>query len=189
MRTAKLINNIANNKTTLKHLEKALNNPNYAAKILIGGSVAKDAFEYAIYANQTLDNKKIPEDKRKLIAAMDISTGIFSCLSQVLIGFTIANKKTQDKISKVLFKDLIKANKPQALEKCKTGLAIISSLVISTVLVKRILVPFLATPFASLIAKPTQNKPDKKLKPIESDDDDDCLHFLYNDSWEVNDFR
>lgn len=159
MNVNKIINNIANNKSLLSHIDKSIMNSNYAAKILIGASVAKDAFEYAISYKQTLENKKImPASKRKLVASLDLSTGILSCLAQIILGFTISNKNIQEKVSNFLFKDLINAKQFKALEKCNTGLVIISSLLISTVVVKRILVPFIATPLASLISKKQSNK-------------------------------
>lgn len=153
MNVNNVIRNIANNKTFLNHVDKSILNSSYAAKILVGASVAKDAFEYAISYKQTLDNEKIPENKRKLVASLDLSTGILSCVTQLALGFAITNKKIQDKVSNFLFKDLIRSNKLKALEKCNTGLAIISSLLISTIFAKRILVPFLATPIASWISK------------------------------------
>ena len=153
MNVSKVIKNIANSKFFLNHVDKSILNSNYAAKILVGASVAKDAFEYAISYKQTLDNKKIPCNKRKLVASLDLFTGILSCLTQLGLGFAIANKKIQDKVSNFLFQDLIKSQKWKALERCNTGLVIISSLLISTIFAKRILVPFIATPIASLINK------------------------------------
>ncbi len=153
MNVSSIIKNIANNKSLVAHIEKSMTNPNYAAKILVGASVAKDAFEYTSSYKQAMNNDKIPRTKRKLVASLDLSTGVLSCLSQLTLGFAIANKNIQNRVSSLLFQDLIKAKKVKALEKCNTGLAIISSLLISTVFAKRILVPFLATPIASLISR------------------------------------
>lgn len=144
-----MIEKIINSKIITKHIDKVVNNPSYAAKFLIGATVAKDAFEYAISSAQSLKNKEIPEKKRKLVATMDAATGALSCISQVALGFGLANEKFQKKIGDFLFKDLINAGESDALKKCRAGLAIASSLILSTVIVKRILVPMLAAPIAS----------------------------------------
>jgi hypothetical protein len=58
-----MIQRIINSKFITKHIDKVVNNPSYAAKFLIGATVAKDAFEYAISSVQSLNNKEIPEKK------------------------------------------------------------------------------------------------------------------------------
>ncbi len=144
-----MIQRIINSKFITKHIDKVVNNPSYAAKFLIGATVAKDAFEYAISSVQSLNNKEIPEKKRKLVATLDAATGALTCISQIALGFGLANEKFQKKIGDFLFKDLIKAGEVEAVKKSRAGLAIASSLILSTVIVKRILVPMLAAPIAS----------------------------------------
>ena len=53
-----MIEKIINSKFITRHVEKTLNNPSYAAKFLLGASVAKDVFEYAISSIQSLNNKE-----------------------------------------------------------------------------------------------------------------------------------
>ena len=139
-----MIEKIFNSPRVINHIKKVVDNPAYPTKFLIGASVAKDAFEHGISTVQTLKNKEIPKGKRKLVAAMEAATGALTCISQLAVGFPLANKKVQNKIGNFLFKDF--ANKSPEL---KMGLAIALPLILSTVVVKRILVPMISAPIAS----------------------------------------
>ena len=65
------VKNFANSKLMTNHTETVLSNETAAAKALIVANVARDTVNYSMYFNQSLNNKKIPEDKRKYIAAFD----------------------------------------------------------------------------------------------------------------------
>lgn len=144
-----MIEKIINSKFVTQHIDKIVKNPSYAAKFLIGATVAKDVFEYAISSVQTLNNKEIPKKKRKVVATMEAATGALSSISQLALGFGLANEKLQKRIGDFLFKDLIKAGEVKTVKKCRAGLAIASSVIFTTVIVKRILVPMIAAPIAS----------------------------------------
>ena len=49
-------------------------------------SIAKDAVACYYYVTQTLDNDKIPEEKRKFVAALDLSNGILNVALQLVVG-------------------------------------------------------------------------------------------------------
>lgn len=144
-----MLERVINSKFVKDNIVKTISSPSYAAKFLVGAAVAKDAFEYTVSTAKILKNKEIPPKKRKLVAAMDGATGVLSCVSQLAVGFTLANDKVQKRISDFLFKDLAKKVDFKTIEKCKAGLAIASSLVISSIIVKRILVPMFAAPIAN----------------------------------------
>lgn len=193
-----IIRNIANNNLLNKHLDKVLTNENYAAKLLIVSNIAKDVVGNGFDIYKTIKNEKIPKDKRKFNAITDIVINLMSWTSQILLGFTLANKKFQNSMSKKLFGHLEKTA-PLLFNNCKTGFAIASSLIISTVLVKRIVVPFVSVPIASWIknkyftAKQT-NEDNYKHKDCHDDkyhNDNDYKHkkFLHDKSHDDDKFR
>lgn len=144
-----MLEKVINSKLVKNNIVKTLASPSYAAKFLIGAAVAKDAFEYTISTAQILKNKEIPPKKRKLVAAMDGATGVLSCISQLTVGFALAGDKLQKRMGDFLLKDLIKKADVKTVEKCRAGLAIVSSLFVASVIVKRILVPMFAAPIAN----------------------------------------
>jgi len=144
-----MLEKIINSKFVINNVRKVAENPASAAKFLIGGVVAKDAFEYAVSTVQSLKNEEIPKKKRKLMALLDSTTGVLSCVSQLALGFGILNKNVQKRMGDFLFKDLIKAGEHTAVKTGRAGLAVASSLLLTNILVKRILVPLIAAPIAS----------------------------------------
>ena len=121
-----------------------------------------------------MNNKKIPEDKRKFVAALDLANGGLMVGMQLLTFFTISNRKVQDKIFNKLFgknftraadkamkaalqksdklKNITGQEFHYAREADKKGLknafSYLTSLAASTLLAKRVIVPFIATPLA-----------------------------------------
>ncbi|MDD3012736.1 MAG: hypothetical protein PHC34_03430 [Candidatus Gastranaerophilales bacterium] len=92
-------------------------------KVLVVANAAKDLVNCGFYVNQSFNNKRIPEEKRKFVAALDLTNGVFMVGSQLLLGFTILNKTIQDKITNKLFgglkekaanyaKEMVKKNNP-----------------------------------------------------------------------------
>lgn len=68
-----------------KSLEKGLKQPaSYAAKLMVISFISKDAVNCALYTGQSLNNKKIPEDKRKFVAFLDLFNGIINVGGQAL---------------------------------------------------------------------------------------------------------
>lgn len=155
------------------------NNVKYIAGIGILSIALKDGLGCYMYVKQSLNNKKIPPDKRKFVAALDLANGGLMILTQVATFFTISNKKVQEKIFDKLFNKFFnraarKGHKSQllniekfekltgknfytAFEALKKSSAstfgVITSLVAATILAKRILVPFIATPLAEKTKK------------------------------------
>lgn len=151
----------------------------FMSMIGVTSIVLKDGLGCYFYVNQSLHNEKIPEDKRKFVAALDLANGGLMILMQLLLFFTISNRKVQDKIFDKLFgKNFTRsANKAlqdklrqldklqnmtgkdfhKAREADKKGLknafSYITSLAAATLIGKRIIVPFIATPLADKTEK------------------------------------
>lgn len=78
-------------------------NPTKAiAYATLASLVGKDGIGCYLYVTQSLNNKKIPEDKRRFVANMDLANGILMMLSQV--GFFFAMNKFNRPIFDKLFK-------------------------------------------------------------------------------------
>ncbi|MEI7474610.1 MAG: hypothetical protein WCK67_07490 [bacterium] len=161
------VKNFANSKLMTNHIETVLSNETAAAKALIVANVARDTVNYSMYFNQSLNNKKIPEDKRKYIAAFDMANGLLVCASQIGLGFLFTNKKLNDNITKKLFGNL-NETAPNLFNKCKKGYIVVSSLIISSLIAKRVIVPFIASPLAESIKTKflKDDKTNEKIPPI-----------------------
>ncbi len=157
-------------------------NPNVTRNIAawaVGSMILKDGIGCYMYVKQSLNNKDIPEDKRKFVAALDLANGGLMMLAQLLAFRTVSNEKIQEKIfgkifgknfdekAKKVYEIAIK-NKPQfknltekefemAFSKfnknIKGTFGFFLTLVSSTILAKRVLVPFISTPLAESTAK------------------------------------
>lgn len=151
-----------------------IDNAKFMSMIGVTSIVLKDGLGCYLYVKQSLNNKKIPEDKRKFVAALDLANGGLMVGMQLLTFFTISNKKVQDKIFDKLFgknftraadkalkatlrktdelKNITGQEFHYAREADKKGLknafSYITSLAASTLLAKRVIVPFIATPLA-----------------------------------------
>lgn len=164
-----------------KHRPMDIVNDNYIAdntKFITGLGVAsivlKDGVGCYMYVTQSLNNKEIPEDKRKFVAALDLANGGLMILLQLAMFFTISNKKVQEKMFNTFFgkhfdraaskgyqamlknNDLLKDMKGsdfhpvlnQARKDVKAAFENVTSLFAASVVAKRMLVPFIATPLA-----------------------------------------
>ena len=151
-----------------------IDNAKFMSMIGVTSIVLKDGLGCYLYVKQSLNNKKIPEDKRKFVAALDLANGGLMVGMKLLTFFTISNKKVQDKIFDKLFgknftraadkalkatlrktdelKNITGQEFHYAREADKKGLknafSYITSLAASTLLAKRVIVPFIATPLA-----------------------------------------
>lgn len=141
MKTSNLLSNIANSKFMTNHIEKC-KNPKFIARTLLLTSVSKDVFAYGLRVKNTLENDRIPEDKKKFSAHMDLASGIITAIVQTGVGFLMSNENFQDSISNKLFNS-IKDNK-RAFKAAKTSFSAISTLVAATLFAKRMLTPIIA---------------------------------------------
>lgn len=165
--------------------------PENLGKMAITSIVLKDGIGCAMYVNQSLNNEKIPEDKRKFVAALDLTNGGLMILAQLGMYYTISDPKVQGKIFGKLFgknfdavakskcEELInklpkykdKAINPKEFEEIfgkfkgdiKGFFGVFTGIVAATIIAKRIIVPFIATPLADK-AKVWMNKDDDKCK-------------------------
>lgn len=153
----------------------------------IASIALKDGLGGYMYVTQSLNNKKIPEEKRKFVAALDLTNCGLMIASQILMFLTISNKKVQERMFNGIFKKIFDSpvaktceekirNNPKfkdlstkefseifgKFKKDVSGFfGIFTSLVASTIIAKRVFVPFLATPLADK-AKKAMCKNDKQ---------------------------
>ena len=67
----------------------------FAAKMALFSALTKDAVGCYYYVTQSLDNEKIPEEKRKFVAALDLMNGILNVALQFTVGMWIDKKAPQ----------------------------------------------------------------------------------------------
>ncbi len=152
-------------------------NPAKAIAIAAITSVAvKDGVGCAMYVTQSLNNKKIPDDKRKFVAALDLTNGILMITAQIAMffGMRAVNKKLfgwafnssfsknakktiatqwrmlQKKAGKVPDRKHDIYKKIDKYEKDAFNIfSFVSELAAATIVGKRMIVPLIATPLAS----------------------------------------
>lgn len=159
--------------------EKFVKDPEGAlALATVTSIILKDGIGCGMYVTQSLNNKKIPDKKRKFVAALDLTNGVLMIAAQ--IGLFFAMKKYSGKIFNKLFKksfnDLTKShtisrirmeavkegkNAPKKLlveksyeEAHKDGVNLfkfIADIAAATIVGKRIIVPLIATPLAKKV--------------------------------------
>lgn len=78
-----------------KKFEKAVNEPaKFASSMLVTSIISKDLVGCFLYTSQSLNNKKIPEDKRGAVASLDLVNGFLMVGGQFLVGKVIESKLT-----------------------------------------------------------------------------------------------
>lgn len=93
----------ATRKWCAKTLEVAAKNPEkYAVAMVMASIVSKDLVGCYYYTTQSLNNQKIPEEKRKFVASVDLMNGLVMVFGQILAG--IGFEKV---LNKFLFKNFI----------------------------------------------------------------------------------
>lgn len=177
-----------------KVMEKVCNNyQNNNTRFIMGlgifSIVLKDGMGCYMYVKQSLNNKKIPEDKRKFVAALDLANGGLMIATQLITAVTLSNPKIQAKLFNRAFGRLFDRPARKGYQtlvnqsakfknitgkefnmtfsafrsKMQDTFGILSTLVASTILAKRVIVPFIATPLAerakSVLYKDTEVKP------------------------------
>lgn len=141
--------------------------------------ILKDGIGCAMYVTQSLHNDKIPEKKRKFVAALDLTNGVLMIAAQIAMFF--AMRKYSGPIFKKLFKKsfnpISKANTISRMrmqdaingtagkkirydkdyEKVKKdGLDLfkfVADIAAATIIGKRVVVPLIATPLAKKVEK------------------------------------
>lgn len=164
------------------------NNTRFIMSLGIFSIVLKDGMGCYLYVKQSLNNKKIPEDKRKFVAALDLANGGLMIATQLITAVTLSNPKIQAKLFNSSFgrlfdrparkgyQTLIKqSEKFKSItgkdfnmtfsafrSKMQDTFGILSTLVASTILAKRVVVPFIATPLAESAKKVLYSDTDTK---------------------------
>lgn len=109
-----------------KSLEKGLKEPaKYAAKMMVVSLISKDAINCAFYTYQSYNNEKIPEDKRKFVAALDLINGIINVGGQ-LLSFMLVDRFLTPMLQGKVYNGVIKNPKTGAMEQ-KYSNAILAS--------------------------------------------------------------
>lgn len=115
-----LINKMTSSKLFQELLYKpAMENPaKFAGRMALLSALTKDAVNTYYYVTQSLNNDKIPEDKRGFVASLDLMNGILNVGLQFTIGAWL-DKKAPDIFNSLIGKRLDKINTrkvAQALE-------------------------------------------------------------------------
>lgn len=91
----KAFNYLAKQKSMIKQLDKGITNPGkFASTMLVTSIVSKDFIGCIFYTLQSFFNEKLPELKRKFVAALDLMNGILMIGGQLIIGKVIEAKFT-----------------------------------------------------------------------------------------------
>lgn len=177
------------------------NNRKYIDGLGVASIIAKDGLGCYLYVTQSLNNKDIPDDKRKFVASLDLTNGLLMIALQLLMFFTVSHKVCQTKMFdkffgrlfdrpiKKTYQALVK-NQPgfedinsikftQEFEKIrnnvKDAFGGLTSLAAATIVGKRMLVPFIATPLAGKVEKKMNERETKQkgLTPQNNNDTKD----------------
>lgn len=182
----------------LKYMEKACENfrkdkTSYLTWLAIASIAIKDGLGCYMYVTQSLHNKDIPEEKRKFVAALDLTNGGLMIGSQIAMALAFQLAKVPEKIfdkcfgkyfdrtakkayqayiqNKPEFKNLAGKDFNKMFEKfhktSKGTFKFFVTLIASTIFAKRVIVPFISTPLADH-AKKFLDKKDSKQKDGDS---------------------
>ena len=160
--------------------------------VLAGATVAsivlKDGIGCAMYVTQSLNNKKIPDEKRKFVAALDLTNGGLMILAQIALFFL--SRQYSGKIFKNVFgKSFNELAKNQTIARLQMNAAkagkgfatymklekvfdkvekngkdlfkFLFDIAAATIVGKRVIVPLIATPFAKKVENWMGKKDDK----------------------------
>lgn len=161
----------------------------------VASIIAKDGLGCYLYVTQSLNNKEIPDDKRKFVAALDLTNGVLMIAFQLLMFFTVSHKVCQTKMfdkffgkmfdrpiqktyraitkKEPMFKDVGDMQFSEDFIKIrnnvKDAFGGLTSLAAATIVGKRMLVPFVATPLADKVKDKMEAYEAKKngTKPAE----------------------
>jgi len=144
---ASFLNKLAESKRLDKHIRAVMSDPTKMVRALVIANVLKDTVGMFFYVYQSYNNQKIPEEKRKLVSALDFANGLAMIGLQLLFGFTITSKVVQEMITRKLFGSLEHTDLKR-FQKCQKGFSAITSLLITAIIAKRIFTPLVTTPMA-----------------------------------------
>lgn len=102
-----ILNKITNSRFLEKNLYKpATENPaKFAGRMALISALSKDAVGCYYYVTQSLNNERIPEDKRNFVASLDLMNGILNVGLQFTVGSWL-DKKAPDWFNKYAEKTL-----------------------------------------------------------------------------------
>lgn len=176
-------NNVLNSNAMRKFIPD--NPTDIAAKLALISTTTKDAVNCYYYVTQSLNNKKIPEEKRKFVAGIDLSNGILNVVVQFALGSLINNyssKLFDNWFGKKLFTEDAAKNLHQRMKAAgcnyqedqvingmeankkwaKAGFKVMAVLLVTQVLAKRVIVPFLSTPMAGVFKEQLEKREKKQ---------------------------
>jgi len=138
--------------------------------------LTKDALNCVYYVTQSLNNKRIPDDKRNFVAGLDLANGILNIVTQSAAAFWFS-KNVNKFFSKVIEPKYFPADlaknyvtkygmEPRSAKAVadslkaagKGGLTAFATLFITQVICKRVVVPLIATPMATYFKKKFDKK-------------------------------
>ena len=90
--------------------EKAL------AMATVTSIILKDGIGCSMYVTQSMNNKKIPEKKRKFVAALDLTNGVLMIAAQIAMFFAM-RKYSGTMFNKLLKKSFNPINKSNIISK------------------------------------------------------------------------
>lgn len=166
--------------------EKAL------AMATVTSIILKDGIGCAMYVKQSLNNDKIPEKKRKFVAALDLTNGVLMIGAQIAMFFAMRKysgpifeklfKKSFNKISKAntisrmrmqdaqnggAFKKLLYDKEYENVRKGALDLfKFVADIAAATIIGKRVIVPLIATPLAKKVEKRMETKKHETTEDI-----------------------
>ncbi len=186
--SSKVIGKVTNLKPVRKCCEYFKKEPEKAiAYSTIASVVGKDGIGCYMYVKQSLNNEKIPDDKRKFVAALDLTNGVLMIASQLALFFAMRKfneplfnklfKKSFDKegqVFKTIASAIRKTQKDSGLsisrklsikkeydeirKGCLDTFKFVTELAAATILAKRVIVPFIATPLAEKVKNKMEAK-------------------------------
>lgn len=161
----------------------------YAGYATLASLATKDAVGCYLYVTQSLNNKKIPEDKRRFVANMDLTNGILNVVTQIGLTFGLkkmykpafdkmlnksfnskACKELITKIRKDAAKDgsdiMRKLEATKKLDETKKNIfsafSAVLDIFVATIIAKRCIVPFLSTPITQYFTNQHEKKMEAK---------------------------
>ena len=184
-----VIGGVTNSKPLTKLGKSFIKNPEKAlAAATVTSIVIKDGIGCVMYVTQSLHNKKIPEEKRKFVAALDLTNGVLMIAAQIAMflamrkysgrifdklfqkSFNPANKSNAisrfrmkaNMMGETVYKKLVGGKKYESFKKSANDVfKFCLDIAAATIVGKRVIVPLIATPLANKV-KDWMNKDDLK---------------------------
>lgn len=168
----------------------------YAGYATLASLATKDAVGCYLYVTQSLNNKKIPEEKRRFVANMDLTNGILNVITQIGLTFGVKklytplfnkalNKSFNSKAikraiteyrkdcKKLGFDPIRKLEAQEKLDKLKknafSAFSAVTDIVVAAIIAKRCVVPFLSTPITQYFTNKHNEKLEKLNKTAKTD--------------------